>query len=353
MSKLHTSAAPHINSGATTRNVMRDVAIALLPATVAAVILFGLQALIIVLVSVASAIASEYLFNVVCKKKQTVFDFSAVVTGLILALNYSTRVPLWLCALGSAFAIIVVKCLFGGLGKNIANPAAAARVFLLIAFAGFVGGGAFSNLGNNEVSYTDANGEVIVLQEDVSFFDVAFGKTDKIVVKEYYETEEGVLVSTATPLGEVGKDGAPSLLNLFLGKNGGSIGETCALALLLGYLFLVLRGVIKWYVPLAFVGTVFGLFLIRYGFNVALYQVLAGGLLFGAIFMATDYVTTPLSNLGKVVFCIGCGVITFAFRIGFVGGGLPEGVSISILFMNLLTPMIEQWTNPRTLGGVK
>ena len=352
MSQLHTSAAPHINSGATTRNVMRDVAIALLPATVVAVILFGLQALLIVLVSVASAIASEYLFNAVCKKKQTVFDFSAIVTGLILALNYSTKVPLWLCALGSAFAIIVVKCLFGGLGKNLVNPAAAARVFLLISFAAIVGSGAFPSIGNNEVTTLKEDGTVEVLQEDVSFFDTAFGKTDTIVVTEYYEDENGVLKASATPLGEAGTTNAPSTKDLVLGKIGGTIGEVCVLALLLGYAYLVLRGVIKWYVPVAFVGTVFGLFLIRDGFNIALYQVLAGGLLFGAIFMATDYVTTPLSNLGKVVFCIGCGLITFAFRIGFVGG-YPEGVSISIVFMNLLTPMIEKWTNPRTLGGVK
>ena len=337
MSDLYISAAPHINSGATTRNVMRDVAIALFPATIAAVVYFGLQALLIVLVSVGSAVLAEYLFNLVCKKKQTIFDFSAVVTGLILALNYSTRVPLWLCAVGSAFAIIVVKCLFGGLGKNIANPAAAARVFLLIAFAGLVGGGTLPTLGNNEV--INEAGEVV--QAEIGFFDVAFGDTADI------------LVTGATPLAQAGQEGAPSLLNLLIGNHGGTIGEICALALLLGYIYLVCRGVIKWYVPLAFVATVFGLFLIKDGFNAALYQVLAGGLLFGAIFMATDYVTTPLSNLGKVVFCIGCGVITFAFRIGFVGGGLPEGVSISILFMNLLTPMIEQWTNPKTLGGVK
>ena len=337
MSNLHVSAAPHINSGATTHNVMRDVAIALLPATVAAVVYFGLQALLIVLVSVASAVLAEFLFNLACKKKQTIFDFSAVVTGLILALNYSTRVPLWLCAVGSAFAIIVVKCLFGGLGKNIANPAAAARVFLLIAFAGLVGGGTLPTLGNNEI--INEAGEVV--QAEIGFFDVAFGDTSDI------------LVTGATPLAQAGTDNATSIIDLLIGNHGGTIGEICALALLLGYAYLVWRGVIKWYVPLAFVATVFGLFLIRDGIEVALYQVLAGGLLFGAIFMATDYVTTPLSNLGKVVFCIGCGVITFAFRIGFVGGGLPEGVSISILFMNLLTPMIEQWTNPRTLGGVK
>lgn len=310
MSSLHTSAAPHINSGATTHKVMRDVVIALLPSTVAAVVLFGFQALLIVLVCVASAMLSEFLFNLVCKKKQTLFDFSAIVTGLILALNLSTKVPLWQCALGSAFAIIVVKCLFGGLGKNIANPAIAARVFMLLAFGATVAGGA------NTV-FTDPE-----------------------------------LVAGATPL--IGlQNGEYDLLTLFLGNHGGTIGETCTIALLLGYAYLVWRGHIKWYVPFAFVATVFGLYFITTGdLGLSLAQVLAGGLLFGAIFMATDYVTTPLSKLGKVVFCIGCGVLTFAIRTGFLGG-YPEGVSISILFMNLLTPLIEKWTNPRTLGGVR
>lgn len=309
MSSLHTSAAPHINSGATTHKVMRDVVIALLPATVAAVVLFGFQALLIVLVCVASAMLSEFLFNLVCKKKQTLFDFSAIVTGLILALNLSTKVPLWQCAVGSAFAIIVVKCLFGGLGKNIANPAIAARVFLLLAFTGTVAGGA-DTVFNAELS------------------------------------------TGATPLPGL-QNGEYNLITLLIGNHGGTIGETCAIALLLGYAFLVWRGHIKWYVPFAFVATVFGLYFITTGdLGLSLAQVLAGGLLFGAIFMATDYVTTPLSKLGKVVFCIGCGVITFAIRTGFLGG-YPEGVSIAILFMNLLTPLIEKWTNPRTLGGVR
>ena len=282
MSSLHTSAAPHINSGATTHKVMRDVVIALLPATVAAVVLFGFQALLIVLVCVASAMLSEFLFNLVCKKKQTLFDFSAIVTGLILALNLSTNVPLWQCAIGSAFAIIVVKCLFGGLGKNIVNPAIAARVFLLLAFTGTVAGGA-DTVFNAELS------------------------------------------TGATPLPGL-QNGEYNLITLLIGNHGGTIGETCAIALLLGYAFLVWRGHIKWYVPFAFVATVFGLYFITTGdLGLSLAQVLAGGLLFGAIFMATDYVTTPLSKLGKVVFCIGCGVLTFAIRTGFLGG-YPEGV---------------------------
>ena len=310
MGKLHISAAPHINSGASTSSIMRDVAIAMLPASVAAIVLFGLPALWIILVCVGTAVLSEFLFNLACKRKQTIFDFSAVVTGLLLALNLSTKVPLWQCAIGSVFAIIVVKCLFGGLGKNIVNPAIAARVFMLLTFAAVAGG---ANPINAE------------------------------------------LTSSATPLeflnlGSV--DGAPSLMQLFLGNHGGTIGETCAVALLVGYAYLVARKVIKWYVPFAFVATVFVCYLLMSKFDVvfALSHVLAGGLLLGAIFMATDYVTTPVNNLGRIVFCIGCGLLTFLIR---QFGAFPEGVSISILFMNLLAPIIEKLTQPKTLGGIK
>lgn len=310
MSKLHISAAPHINSGASTSNVMRDVVIALLPATIASIVLFGIKALWIVLVCVVSALLSEFLFNLVCKKKQTIFDFSAVVTGLLLALNLSTNVPLWQCAIGSVFAIVVVKCLFGGLGKNIVNPAIAARVLMLLTFAAVAGG---------------ANPTIVEIQ------------------------------GSATPLESLNQGVIPagvSFTDLLLGTYGGAIGETCAIALLLGYVYLVTRKVIKWYVPVAFVGTVFVLVLVLNKFNImlALNHVLAGGLLLGAIFMATDYVTTPINNVGKIVFCIGCGVLTVLIR---QFGSYPEGVSISILFMNLLTPLIEKWTMPKTLGGIK
>ena len=311
MSKLHISAAPHINSGTSTSSIMRDVTIAMLPATIASIILFGLPALWIILVCVGAAVLSEFLFNLACKRQQTVFDFSAVVTGLLLALNLSTNVPLWQCALGSVFAIIVVKCLFGGLGKNIVNPAIAARVFMLLTFAAVAGGA-------NPITNPE-------------------------------------LTTSATPLEflnqGVNVNGTPSLLTLLLGNHGGSIGETCAIALLIGFVYLVARKVIKWYVPVTFIATVFVCYLVLTGDAVyALSHVLAGGLLLGAIFMATDYVTTPVNNLGRIVFCVGCGLITFLIR---QYGSFPEGVSISILFMNLLTPLIEQWTNPKTLGGVK
>ena len=323
MKKLNVSAAPHINSGISTWNVMLDVAIALIPASIMAVILFGLKALWIILTCVASAIISEFIFNLLTKKKQTVGDCSALVTGLILALNLSTKVALWQCAVGSVFAIIVVKCLFGGLGKNIVNPAITARVFMLLTFASVAGGAAIEPL-----------------------FDLGF-LGNKIVPE---------IAAGATPLAYLDKAAdvasAPTLLQLLFGAHGGTIGETCAIALLIGFVYLVARKVIKWYVPTAFVATVFVLYFVFGGFNAtyALQHVLAGGVLLGAIFMATDYVTTPATNFGRVFFCVGCGLFTFVIR---EFCSFPEGVSISILVMNLLTPFIEKITGPKILGGVK
>ena len=313
MGKLHISSTPHIHQkGSSTHNIMRDVVIAMLPAAVAGVIIFGLKALLVIATCVASAVLSEVIFNLIARKKQTVGDFSAVVTGLLLALNLSTNVPLWQCAIGSVFAIVVVKCFFGGLGKNIVNPAIAARVFLLLTFAKTVAGGAAP------------------------------------VAAE--------LTSSATPLVTLNQGAAASesikIVDLFLGNHAGAIGETCALALLIGFIYLVARKVIKWYVPASFVATVFVCYFIFGGFNAtfALQHVLAGGLLLGAIFMATDYVTTPITGKGRVLFCVGAGLLTFAIR---QWGSYPEGVSIAILTMNLVTPFISSWTKKKTLGGVK
>lgn len=310
MKNLYTTIAPHIHSGASTRRIMLDVTIALLPAAVAGIVIFGMSALWIILTCVISAVAAEALFNLACHKKQTVGDCSAVVTGLLLALNLSTNVPLWQCAIGSVFAIVVVKGMFGGMGKNLVNPAIAARVFMLLTFAAVAGGAA---------PLAD-------------------------------------LTATATPLAALNEGveaaaAAPSLLQLLLGTHGGSIGETCAIALLVGYAYLVIRRVIKWYVPAAFAATVLLCYVVFTGDVVyALQHVLAGGLILGAVFMATDYVTTPANNPGRVVFCIGCGLITFAIR---QFGSFPEGVSISILVMNLLSPVVEKLMAPKTLGGVK
>jgi len=307
------SSTPHIHEkGASTRNIMLDVIIALLPATVVGVILFGIKALLVIFTCVASSVLSEFIFNICAHKKQTVGDLSAVVTGLLLGLNLSTNVTIWQCVVGSVFAIVIVKCAFGGLGKNFANPAITARVFLLIAFSTTVAGGAAP------------------------------------ITAE--------LTSSATPLVTLnqGAEAAKSisLMELFIGNHAGAIGETCAIALLVGFVYLVVRRVIKWYVPASYVATVFLCYFLFGGFDAvfALQHVLAGGLLLGAIFMATDYVTTPNTNLGRIIFCVGAGLLTFVIR---QYGVYPEGVSLAILFMNLITPYISSWTKKKTLGGVK
>ena len=309
MEKLIISTSPHIHSKVTTQSIMRDVLIALAPASVAAVVLFGLRALLNIVLCVGASVLSEFLFNLITKKKQTIVDLSACVTGLLLALNLSTKVSVWQCIVGSVFAIIVVKCLFGGIGCNFANPAITARIFLLVSFNSVVGGAA-------------AN----------------------------FETD---LTAGATPLTAI-KEGAtealPSLLDMLLGNRGGAIGETCAIALILGGVYLVVRKVISWHTPVIFIGTVFVLsLLIQQDLTLALYEVLGGGLLIGAIFMATDYSTTPINKIGKMVFAFGCGIITVLIRFW---GSYPEGVSFAILLMNILSPYLEKWCSKKPLGKV-
>ena len=306
MAKLTVSAAPHIHSGASTNRIMLDVIIALLPATAASVIIFGLKSLIVIAACVITALVGEALFNIVTKRKQTIGDLSAVVTGLLLALNLSTNVPAWQCVIGTLFAIICVKCLFGGLGCNFANPAITGRVFMLVAFSAVAGG---------------ANPTIV----DIT--------------------------TTATPLEQLAKGESLELMDLFLGLHGGAIGETCILALIVGFVYLLVRKVITWHTPVVFIVTVFALYLAFTGdVMMAVSQILAGGLFIGAIFMATDYVTTPITTRGRVVFALGCGVITFIIR---YFCAYPEGVSFSILIMNILTPFIEKWTAKEPLGGVK
>ena len=308
MEKLITSASPHIHSGASTRRIMLDVIIALLPAAIASAVIFGMRANVILLTCIVSAVLAEALFNLITRRKQTVGDLSAVVTGLLLGLNLSTNVPVWKCVIGSVFAVVVVKALFGGLGRNFANPAITARVFMLIAFSSVAGG---------------AMPAVVELE------------------------------ASATPLEQLanGASQLPSLLDMFIGTYGGAIGETCTAALLLGFIYLLVRKVIRWHIPVVFIGTVFVCSLIASGdVEYALYQILGGGLFLGAIFMATDYVTCPITTKGKVVFALGCGLITFIIR---YFCAYPEGVSFSILIMNLLVPYIERFTGNKPLGGSK
>lgn len=308
--RFETPSSPFTHSGASTQRIMLDVIIALLPATAAAIVIFGTPALVPILSCVIAAVVSEFLFNAITRRKQSIGDLSAVVTGLLLGLNLSTNVPVWQCVLGSVFAIVFVKCLFGGLGHNFANPAITARVFMLVSFTQVMGGA----------------------------------------------MPKGVdLVTSATPLEvlSTGGEGLPSLLNMFLGVRGGAVGETCVIALLIGFAYLVIRRVIRWYVPAIFVGSVFVLYFVTTGSAVtALYEIMAGGLFLGAIFMATDYQTSPINNKGKAFFALGCGILTFVIR---EYCAYPEGVSLSILVMNILAPMIEKWTaaTPLGLGGPK
>ena len=308
MEKLITSSSPHIHSGASTRRIMLDVIIALLPAAIASAVIFGMRANVILLTCIVSAVLAEALFNVITRREQSVGDLSAVVTGLLLGLNLSTNVAVWQCVIGSVFAIVVVKCLFGGLGRNFANPAITARVFMLIAFSSVAGG---------------ALPAVVELE------------------------------ASATPLEQLanGASQLPSMLDMFIGTYGGAIGETCTAALLLGFVYLLIRKVIRWHIPVVFIGTVFVCYLIASGdFVFALYQILGGGLFLGAIFMATDYVSSPITTKGRVVFALGCGLLTFIIR---YFCSYPEGVSFSILIMNLLVPYIERFTGNKPLGGSK
>lgn len=305
MSQLHISSSPHIHTTRRTSSIMLDVLIALTPATVAGFIFFGLRALSVVMMCISVCVLSEFLFNLLTKKPDTVGDLSAVVTGLLLGLNLPANVPLWQAAVGSIFAIVLVKCMFGGIGCNLVNPAITARVFMLVAFGS--------------------------------------------LTKAAFPIDA---VAGATPLAELAQGKAVNLFDLFVGNVGGAIGETSALALLMGGVYLIIRRVISWHIPVVYISTVFVLsFLLDgYSFITALSWVLSGGLLIGAFFMATDYVTSPATAKGKVVFALGAGIITVFIRFW---GIYPEGVSFAILIMNILNPYVEALTKRKLFGGEK
>lgn len=316
-SVLVVSHAPHINGSDTVPKLMLDVIIALMPALIAGVFVFGMRALIVALTCVISSAAAEYIWCRILKKPNSTGDLSAVVTGLILALNVPASLPLWMAVIGSVFAIIIVKQFFGGIGHNFMNPALGARAFLMASWA-------------LAMTRWYAPGTHLPL----------FGVPDA--------------VTSATPLAANAADKF-SYLTLFLGNHGGCIGETSALAILIGAAYLVIRRVIRLRVPLIFIGTVAvgtwifggsgGLFT-----GDPLYQILSGGLMLGACFMATDYTTSPTTPKGQIVFALGCGIITVLIRIW---GGYPEGVSYSILLMNVATPLVERLTAPKRYGFVK
>ena len=298
---LTVSSSPHIKRPDTTRGIMSDVVIALAPAATYGCILFGLRALAVLITCVGVAVLSEFLWNKALKKPNTIKDMSAVVTGLLLGMNLPPTLPLWQAAIGSVAAIIVVKQMFGGLGHNFANPAIAARIILLVSFPASM------------TRFTEPVSDA---------------------------------VTSATPL--AGTAGALSFKTLFFGMHAGSIGETSAFLLLVGGMYLVIRRVITPVIPVCFIGTVALLSLIT-GENVML-SVFGGGLILGAVFMATDYTTSPTTPLGKAVFAVGCGIITFVIR---KFGSLPEGVSCSILLMNILVPHINRFTLSKPFGFEK
>lgn len=305
MDKLIVSPSPHDENYTKTTNIMLNVIIALLPAWGAAVYFFGLRVIPLTAVCIGSCIFFEYVCRAMMKRSNTIGDLSAVVTGLILAMNLPSTLPYWMAVIGSFVAIVIVKQLFGGLGQNFANPAITARIVLMISFP------AAMTKWVEPFTHTDLDA-----------------------------------ISSATPLPLAGTDNAVSYLDLFLGKTGGCLGETCALALLIGGLYLAARKIISLAAPLSFIGSLFILSWISGSDPV--YQILAGGVFLGAFFMATDYATTPITTKGKIVFGLGCGIITFIIR---RFGSYPEGVSFSILLMNVLTPYIGQLTRTKVLGA--
>lgn len=301
--------SPHMKSGVTTKSIMLDVVIALIPALIASTFIFGLRALLLTAACVLSCVVFEYLFRRLLGRENTIGDCSAIVTGMLLAYNLPSTLPVWMAVIGSFVAIVLVKQLFGGIGQNFANPALVGRIVLMISFAKPMS--AF-------LIPTAANGGVDA-------------------------------VAGATPLKLMGDgklDELSGLLDMFLGVRGGVLGETCILALLLGAAYLLLRKVITPVIPVAYLGTV-ALMCWALGADVPM-QLMSGGLVLGAFFMATDYSTSPTTNKGKLIFGIGCGVITTAIRLY---GSYAEGVSFAILLMNILCPLIDRYTKTKPFGG--
>lgn len=314
MSNIVVSSTPHIRSKESVQSIMRDVVIALIPATVMGIVFFGLKALLLIAISVASSVFFEYLYQKITKRTVTIDDLSAVVTGLLLALNMPVGASWWMPIVGSAFAIIIAKQFFGGIGQNFVNPALIARAFLLASYP-------------TAMTTWTVNG-----------------------------------ATTATPLATLKtlKDGAtvvvgenlPTIGQLLTGQGlGGCIGETCAIALLLGFAYLLYKKVISWRIPVVYVAVVFILNAVigRYGVRMPLYEILTGGLFLGAIFMATDYTTSPMTAAGQIIYACLCGLITYLIR---VYGGYPEGVSYSILISNLFVPLIDRYVVGKIFGAL-
>lgn len=314
-SSIIVSGTPHVRSKESIQSIMRDVVIALIPASVMGIYYFGIKALMLIIVSIVSSVVFEWGYEKILKKPVTISDFSAILTGLLLALNLPATASWWVPVVGSFIAIVIAKQFYGGLGQNFINPALIGRAFLVAAYPTQTTGAAF------------ATGRMVV---DASTY--------------------------ATPLAEL-KAGtaivnADAIKNALIGNIGGTIGETCAIALIIGGIYLLVKHVISWRIPVVYIVVVFILTSLMRGngFLGGVYEIFCGGLMLGAIFMATDYVTSPISAKGQIIFAIGCGVLTSLIR---VYGGYPEGVSYSILIMNLAVPLIDRVTRPRIFGEVK
>ena len=312
MSKYVISSSPHLRDNVSTKSIMQDVCIAMLPACAAGVLFFGYRSAIILALSVAAAVLSEKFYCKAAHIKDTTGDFSAVVTGMLLAMNLPSTVPYWMPVIGSVIAILLVKMIFGGIGQNFMNPALAARAILALSWASLMNKFATPAFGN--IAGVDA-------------------------------------IASATPIS--GAAAGFTLGQLFLGNVPGTIGETCKLALLVGGAYLMWRKVISWHIPAAFIGSFAVCYLLATGFdvNATLYQVLSGGLILGAFFMATDYASSPATDLGKILFGLGCGLLLFIFR--FVKNTPAEWCSFAILLMNVVSPLIERVAVVKSFGEVK
>jgi electron transport complex protein RnfD len=320
--KLVVSAAPHLrNEAVSTRGLMLDVIIAMLPTAVASVVFFGGDALRLMIVAVITAVAAEYIYQKLTKQKPVVGDLSAIVTGMLLAFNMPASAPWWLAMVGSVIAIVLVKQMFGGIGQNFINPALAARTIMMLSWTTLMAANVMPHMG------------------------------------QWLAPAAADAVASSTPLGE--SPASYTLWQLFSGNIPGMLGETCKLTLILGGVYLLVRKVIDWRIPVAFIGTAFVLFWIQTGViyspesgtqNV-LYQLLSGGLILGAFFMATDYVTSPVNPWGRVMMGVGCAIMLFVIRV--YNPAYPEGCSFAILFMNVLTPLIDKMTVPKPFGFTK
>lgn len=321
--KLIVSSSPHVRTNKDTSYIMKQVVIALLPATLAALFFFRLSALNVIFFCVTGSVGAEFVCQKISKQESTIGDFSAVVTGLLLAFNVPASLPWWMCLLGAAFAIIVVKMVFGGIGNNFVNPALAARAFLLASFP--VAMTLWTRTGVNWVS--SGNIDAYTTATPLSFLKAGSNGVSSLA------------------------DSGISISNMLIGNIGGCIGETSAVLIILGGLYLMYKGIINYVIPTFYICTVAILMFILGGFNFTfvIYELLAGGLMLGAFFMLTDYTTSPMTKKGQIIYAVLDGLITTVIRLY---GGYPEGVSYSILLVNIMTPLIDKYTKTKVFGEV-